>query len=236
MIVQHFTYNDIQTFEQRYKAQFINSLSGFKSANLIGSHDVNANSNLGIFSSVVHIGSNPALVGFIMRPDNGERHTLNNIINTQQYTINQVSTEHYRMAHQCSARYASDESEFNHTGLTPQYVANINAPFVKESRLKYALTLQEILPISLNNTQLIIGEIIHVICQKHAIQPDGYIDIESLSTASLSGLDSYHTSNRISRLSYAKPNKALSALNVMGATVQQDEQITINDKLEAGDD
>lgn len=121
------------------------------------------------------------------------------------------------MAHQCSARYPRNESEFSHSGLSTQFIANINAPFVKESRLKYALTLKEIVPITLNNTQIIIGEIIHIICQENSIQPDGYIDIEALETASLSGLDSYHSSIRMARLNYAKPHTPLIPLTVSGS-------------------
>lgn len=215
-ILKHFTCNDIKSLEQRYRAQFINSLSGFKSANLIGTYDKEFNSNLAMISSVIHLGADPALIGFIMRPDNGERHTLDNIITSKHYTINQVSTNIYQKAHQCSARYPKHESEFVHSGLTPQYIGSVNAPFVKESRLKYAVQLKEILPISLNDTQLIIGEIIHIICEKSAIQPDGYIDIESLNTVCVSGLDSYHSPQRLSRLSYAKPYTVPQALPLSG--------------------
>ena len=190
----------------RHRARFVNSLSGFKSANLIGTQDDKGQTNLAIFSSVVHLGASPALIGFVMRPDSSTRHTLDNIISTSHYTINQVSTDFYRGAHQSSARYAKQQSEFIHCGLTTSYIDNVNAPFVNESCLKYAVKLKQILPNSLNNTQFIIGEITHVICEENAIQDDGYIDIEALETVSVSGLDSYHTSKRLSRLSYAKPD------------------------------
>ena len=214
--MQHITRGEIQSLNQRYRAQLINSLSGFKSANLIGTQDANGKSNLAIISSVVHLGASPALVGFIMRPDNGERHTLDNIITSKHYTINQVSADIYQQAHQCSARIPRQESEFTHTGLSAHYVGNINAPFVKESHIKYAVKVKEILPIELNNTQFIIGEIIHIICHKKAIQSDGYIDLEATNAVSVSGLDSYHKSSRLSRLSYAKPNMPIIKLDITG--------------------
>lgn len=194
--------------DNRYRAKFINSLSGFKSANLIGTQDKHGKSNLAIFSSVVHLGASPALVGFVMRPDNGARDTLDNIMSSKHYTINQVATDFYRSAHQTSARYPKNVSEFEKTGLTTSYVGNIKAPFVKESLLKYAVELKEVLPINLNGTQFVIGEITHVICQESAVTNDGYIDIETLDTVCVSGLDSYHSSNRFSRLSYVKTTKA----------------------------
>jgi flavin reductase (DIM6/NTAB) family NADH-FMN oxidoreductase RutF len=214
--LKHFNSDTLALMNDRKKAIFINCLSGFKSANLIATQDQQGNSNLAIFSSVVHLGASPALVGFIMRPDNDERHTLNNIINTTQYTINQVSTDFYHKAHQASARYAKHQSEFQQVGLTEHYIDNITPPFVKESHLKYAVKLKEIVPITLNNTQFIIGEIRHVFCNEKAIQEDGYIDIEVLQTVSVSGLDSYHSSKRLSRLSYAKPGRQSDTLSVNG--------------------
>jgi len=202
--------------DARYRAKLVNSLSGFKSANLIGSMNKQGQINLAIFSSVIHLGASPALVGFIMRPSSVERHTLENIKQTSQYTINQVSEPFWRAAHQTSARYARNESEFEKVGLTTQFIANISAPFVRESPLKYAVKLKEILPISLNNTLLVIGEITNILCTENVIQPDGYIDIESLSTVTVSGLDSYHLTNRLSRLSYAKPDSSLIELNLAG--------------------
>ena len=193
----------------RKRAMFINSLSGFKSANLIATQNRQEQTNLAMFSSVVHLGASPALVGFIMRPDNDERHTLNNIIETGYYSINQVSSEFYRQAHQTSARYSKHQSEFDETNLTPLYIEGFNVPFIKESKLKYAVKLQQVMPISLNNTQLIIGEIVHVMCEEEAIQSDGYIDIESLKSVSVSGLDGYHHTQSLGRLNYAKPDVEL---------------------------
>jgi flavin reductase (DIM6/NTAB) family NADH-FMN oxidoreductase RutF len=213
---KHFDADSLLQMDNRYRAKFINSLSGFKSANLIGTQDHNGQSNLAIFSSVVHLGSSPALVGFVMRPDNGSRHTLENIINTKNYTVNLVSAKFYTSAHQTSARYEKKQSEFTQLGLSEHYLGNIKAPFVKESRLKYAVKLKEIMPIPLNNIQFIIGEITHVICDTVAVKGDGYIDIEALETVSVSGLDSYHKSERLARLSYAKPDSFATEISLDG--------------------
>ena len=208
--------DQLNAMEPRYRAQLINSLSGFKSANLIGTSNQSNTYNLAIFSSVFHLGASPALVGFISRPDSIERHTLKNIELTQQYTINQVSESFWQAAHQTSARYNEEQCEFKQTGLTAQLMAGIAAPFVQESQLKYALTLKSITPIPLNNTVLVIGEITHILCEEAAIKNDGYIDIESLNTVMVSGLDSYHTSQRLSRLSYAKPETLPRCIAING--------------------
>jgi flavin reductase (DIM6/NTAB) family NADH-FMN oxidoreductase RutF len=216
--MKYISHKELTKMTSRYRAQMINSLSGFKSANLIGTCGKDKVNNLAIFSSVVHLGSSPALVGFITRPDIVERHTLENIKCSQRYTINQVNESFWREAHQTSARYEADECEFEKTGLTAEYIENINAPFVKESRLKYALALKEIVPIELNGTLLIIGEITDIFCEEQAIKADGYLDLERLNTVAITGLDSYHTGNRLSRVSYAKPDCSLQALSVDGKT------------------
>lgn len=80
--------------------------------------------NLAIFNSLVHIGANPPLIGFVVRPDSAERHTLNNILETGFYTINHINENIYKQAHQTSARYPEEISEFAATGLNEQYLSN----------------------------------------------------------------------------------------------------------------
>lgn len=214
--MKYITQDELVNMPARYRTQVINSLSGFKSANIIGTSNKEGIHNLAIFSSVVHLGASPALVGFITRPNTIVRHTLENIQQTKKFTINQVNDSFWQEAHQTSARYDAGECEFKKTGLTPQVIEGVNAPFVKESRLKYALKLKEIVPIQLNGTLLVIGEITDILCDEEAIKSDGYIDIESLNTVMVSGLDSYHTSKRLSRLSYAKPEILQTKISLDG--------------------
>jgi flavin reductase (DIM6/NTAB) family NADH-FMN oxidoreductase RutF len=217
--MKHISAQLLSTMTERYRAHLINSLSGFKSANLIGSINDQEQTNLAMFSSVIHLGASPALVGFITRPNSVCRHTLENIKQRKQYTINQVSEDFFIAAHQTSARYLKQQNEFKETGLTEQYIEGCLAPFVKQSKLKYALELREIIPISHNNTQLVIGEITDVICDEQAIKNDGYIDIGSLNTVSVSGLDCYHASTILSRLSYAKTDCAPTKIDINGKPI-----------------
>lgn len=203
----HISHDSLSQLERRYRAQLINSLSGFKSANLIGTQDTLGRTNLAIISSVFHLGADPALVGFISRPDTVQRDTLANIIATGSYTINQVNSDIWQQAHQTSARYDSGQCEFSAVGLTPMHQPQVVAPFVTESRLKYAVKLESYQTIELNQTLLVIGRITDIWLDDVALKPDGSIDIESLNTVCVSGLDCYHTTERLGRLSYAKPDK-----------------------------
>ncbi|TLX48294.1 flavin oxidoreductase [Pseudoalteromonas phenolica] len=207
-----FNTQSLNELEQRYRAHLINSLSGFKSANLLGTVDKNGQENLSIVSSVFHLGANPALFGMIIRPHSVPRHSFENLLETGFYTLNHVNEDIVTQAHQTSARYEKEQSEFTETGLTPEYLNNFKAPFVKESKIKMGLKLVSEQVIELNQTHLVIGEMISLHCPDSVIQPDGFIDIEAANTVAITGLDSYHTTCKINRLSYAKPDSKPKSL------------------------
>lgn len=197
---------DIEALPQRFRAAFVNSISGFKSASLIGTADQEGNTNLSIVSSVVHLGSNPALLGFIMRPPVVPRDGYENILETGLYTINHVGAEHVQKAHQTSARYPREVSEFEAVGLTAGYKGDFLAPYVEEASVRIGMRFVREVPIEENNTRLIIGRVAWVDFDDIALKDDGYLDLEALGTATISGLDSYHSTRRIARYSYAKPD------------------------------
>lgn len=198
------TASDLIQMEQRKRAHLINSVGGFKSVCLIGSVDLVGQTNLAIFSSIVHIGANPPLISFIMRPDSEERHTLANILETGSYTINHLNASIYKQAHQTSARYPKEIAEFDATGLSTEYKANCNAPFVKESNVQLELEFKQRIDLTINNTIMIIGEIKNIYFPYDCMQEDGFLDIEKAGTITCSGLDSYHLSKSLARLPYAK--------------------------------
>lgn len=202
-------YEGLKTMESGKRAQLINSVGGFKSICLIGTINNSGNTNLAIFSSIVHIGANPPLICFIMRPDSVERHTLSNILETGCYTINHLNKFIYKQAHQTAARYAKNISEFDAAGLTVAFKNNFKAPFVRESNVQLAVEFKERIDLTINNTIMIIGEITGLYFPDNCLCEDGFLDIEKAGTISCSGLDSYHTSQRLERLSYAKPGTPL---------------------------
>jgi flavin reductase (DIM6/NTAB) family NADH-FMN oxidoreductase RutF len=204
----------IQTWERFYRANFINSLTGFKSASLIGTINQKGQINLGIFSSLIHIGSDPALVGYINRPIKAAPHTLANIQSTGVYTINHIHPSFLEQAHQTSAKYPEEVNEFDEVGLTPEFLENMPAPFVKESKVKYALTLEEIIPIKLNETFLVIGKIQQIKLEENIVLQDGFLELDKASSICSNGIDGYYATHLIDRYQYAKPGiKAKSIRN-----------------------
>lgn len=199
------TNENILAFEKPFRTNFVNSLSGFKSASVIGTISKDGKTNLAIFSSVIHVGANPPLMGFLMRPVTVERNTYSNVKETGDFTINHINKEIYKQAHQTSARYDKNLSEFDEVSLTPEYTDTIKAPYVKESKIKIGLKFIEEQLVKSNGTIFIVGEIVEIILFDDFVLADGLVDIEKAGTIAISSLDSYHETKKIARLSYAKP-------------------------------
>lgn len=189
-----------------YRLNLINSVSGFKSANLIGSRN-DHNSNLAIFSSVVHLGSNPPLLGMICRPSNVARHTLQNIEQTLFYTINHIAKGMEQRAHYTSAKFDEKISEFSRCSIQEEYINNFYAPFVKESPVQIGMKWIENIHIKANDTLLIVGEIQLLRIEEKAFKPDGKIDLNACHTLCISGLNNYHETNPIAEYPYARPSE-----------------------------
>lgn len=196
---------NFENYDKRSRANLINSLSGFKSVNLVGSLNSKKQTNLSVVSSAFHLGANPALLGIIFRPHNVSRHGLENILEMNFFTLNHINPEMLKAAHQCAARYPRETSEFDATGLTPLWRKGFKAPYVQESFVQLGLELAQHVPLKINDTEMIIAEIKELYAPQECLHTDGYLDIEKAESISVSGLDSYHKTQRIGRLSYAKP-------------------------------
>lgn len=211
-IQKQITYEQIMQMEKQERVHFANSLGGFKSVGLIGTQNKAKQTNVAIVDSILHIGSNPPLFGMIFRPGVVERHTLENILETGFYTINHINENIYEQAHQTSARYDRNISEFEVTGLNSEYKNDFFAPFVEESQVQLAMEFKEKIELQINNTILIIGEVKEVYFPEDCLLPDGFLDLEKANSITCSGLDSYHKTKRMDRLSYAKPNKTVTSI------------------------
>lgn len=187
------------------RLKLINAISGIKSGNLVGTVSSNGHANLSIISSVVHLGSNPALLGFIVRPHiEIRRHTLENIMANGVFTINHIHASFIEKAHYTSVKFEEKESEFEKCKLTPEYKDDFIAPFVKESYLKIGLNLREIIPIASNNTTMIVGEVEHLFLPSEALDEKGYLNLEQLGSIGIGGLNTYYKVQKIKDFPYAR--------------------------------
>lgn len=201
----HLNTNSISSLDRIKRLNLINSITGIKPANLIGTRSSSTHTNLAIISSVIHLGSDPALIGFIMRPS-GEvrRDTYENIIETKYYTINHIHESFIEQAHYTSAKFDKEVSEFASCGLTEEYSEDFHAPFVKESTIKLGMGLVDTLPIKLNGTIMIIGEIKHIIAPDEIVSKTGYLNLEEAGDVGISGLNSYYGLKKLNDFPYVR--------------------------------
>ena len=202
----HYTESEIKELNSITRLKLMNSITGIKSANLIGTISEKGCTNLAIFSSVVHLGSNPALIGFVMRPNKDvKRDTLDNILETKQFTINHVHSTFIEKAHYTSLSFNHDQSEFDYCNLESFYIDNYLPPFVKESKVKLGLKLNEIIPIKSNGCKFIIGEVEHILIDDsiHLIN-EGSINLDESNSVGVGGLNSYYTMNKITELPFPR--------------------------------
>ena len=197
---------DITKLDRVSRLKLINSITGVKPANLIGTADAQGRSNLAIFSSVIHLGSNPAYIGFVSRPRTDEvGHTYDNILATGSYTINHVHPDFMKSAHYTSGKFDKTVSEFQRCGLTESFIPSVTAPFVAESKFKMAMRFREAIEIPLNGTVMVIGEVEHLIVPEDGIV-DGDVNLEASNSVGISGLNSYYKLEKIGHFPYVRVN------------------------------
>lgn len=200
-----FSREDINQMHHLYRINLINSCSGYKSANLIGTKDVTGTSNVAVFSSVTHLGSNPGLLGFFLRPTTVIRNTYDNIKKTGKYTLNHIHEGILDNAHHTSAKYDPSISEFDVTDLEEEYKDDFIAPFVKGCPIQLAMCYVEEYPIKANNTILVIGKIEKLYVPDALLDKDGFINLSKGKVATINGLDGYAVPNLKMRQNYQRP-------------------------------
>jgi flavin reductase (DIM6/NTAB) family NADH-FMN oxidoreductase RutF len=201
MIIQE---HQIATLEKRYRASMINSLAGFRQVVLVATRNGQGKTNLAVFNSLIHLGADPGYYGLMSRPDGDDRHTLKNIRETGSYTCNYISSAYMAQAHQTSARYPADQSEFDACRFTPHYETGIHAPFVGESEVRIGLSFEEEILIKQTQTILLIGKIVFLNLPDSIVENDGYVSLQKAGLILCSGLDAYHTASAPMRFPYAK--------------------------------
>lgn len=204
----HYSRTDIDQMDKIFRLNLINSCTGFKSANLLGTKSLNGVSNVAVFSSITHLGSNPPLIGFILRPTTVPRDTYRNIKDTGVFTVNHIYSDIIEDAHHTSAKYPDEVSEFTKTGLEEEFLGDFPAPFVKSAKIRLGCRFLNEYIIKENDTLLLVSAIEHVfVADQNIQQEDGWLKLENANTVAINGLDGYATTSLLDRYAYARPKK-----------------------------
>tara|TARA_B100000767_G_scaffold83407_1_gene80314 strand:+ start:5318 stop:5938 length:621 start_codon:yes stop_codon:yes gene_type:complete len=204
----HLKRQDFDDLDNLYRINLINSCSGFKSANLIGTKSNDGIPNVAVFSSVTHLGSNPPLLGIVFRPiSDVPRNTYENIKETGQFTVNHIHLDIIEQAHHTSAKYDKRISEFDTTDLEEEYKNDWHVPFVKGAPIQMALTYCEEYKIKANNTIQLIAEIKDLYIKDDIIEQDGFVNLSKANIVAINGLDGYALPTLKERIDYQRPKK-----------------------------
>ena len=212
--MKHITRDIISQMEKIERLNIINSCTGYKSANLIATLSDNGNSNVAVFSSITHLGSNPGLLGFIVRPTTVPRDTYSNIKSKGFFTVNHITLDMISDAHHTSANYEVGISEFDKTNLTKEYKNDLEIPFVKGSPIQlYCKYLNEYY-IKENDTIHIIASIEHIFYNENMEHKDGWLQLDKGNVVAINGLDGYCLPKLAERFEYARPNVATKSFKI----------------------
>ena len=199
-----FSKKDISKMGKTYRLNLINSCTGYKSANLIGTISTEGNNNLAVFSSITHIGSNPSILGFIIRSSKRPRDTYINIKNTNEFSVNHIHFSQIDDAHNTSKKFLAKISEFDKTNLTEEYKKNWKVPFVKNSPVQIGCKYLNEYKIKENSTLLIVASIEEIFVKDEIIYDDGLIQLDKGGVTSINGLDTYTLPKYLKRIPYLK--------------------------------
>lgn len=205
--MRQFLEKDLEGLDKIYRLNLINSCTGYKSANLIGTRSAKGQNNLAVFNSVIHLGSQPALIGFILRPLTVPRHTYSNLKATGYFSINHISQNQIEEAHHTSAKYPEEVSEFDQTELDVENKLSQEIPFVKDAPVQLACKYINEYLIEENDTILIVGKILALYVQENMLGEDGWIRLDQGNVVSINGLDGYALPKLLDRFPYARPKK-----------------------------
>lgn len=204
----HFFNNqDINQLDKIFRINLINSCSGFKSANLLGTISDEGITNVAVFSSVTHLGSNPPTLGFILRPTTVPRNTHKNLKDLGYFTINHIWEAIFEDAHHTSAKYPDDISEFDMTNLEPEFKGNYKAPFVKNAPVQMAMKFVEEIYVPSNDVMLVVAQIEELYVKDELLQKDGLINLSKGNVLTINGLDTYAVPKFKKQLSYQRPKE-----------------------------
>lgn len=189
------------------RLNLVNSCTGYKSANLIATINNEGQTNVAVFSSVTHLGSDPALISFILRPTTVPRHTYQNMKAYGYFSVNHIAANQIEDAHHTSAAYPEEISEFDQTNLQAVYHNDCPVPFVKGSPVKLLCKYVNEYLIEENGCILVIASIEAIFYEEELLSSDNWLQLDKGEVVAINGLDGYALPKLVERLPYARPKR-----------------------------
>jgi flavin reductase (DIM6/NTAB) family NADH-FMN oxidoreductase RutF len=176
--------------------------------------DINGNVNLSPFSFFNLFSINPAVVVFSpsrRARDNTTKHTLQNILEVPEVSINIVSYDMVQQTSLASCEYPKGTDEFLKTGFTPEPSLLIKPPRVKDSPIQMECKVLEVKPLGTEGGagNLVIAEILLMHINENILNEAGNIDQKKLDVVARLGGNWYTRANASIIFEIEKPNTQL---------------------------
>ena len=210
--MKNFTRLQINEMDKIRRLNLINSCTGYKSANLIVTKSNENISNVAVFSSITHIGSNPPMLGFITRPLTVKRDTYNNLKENPYFTVNHITEAMIADAHHTSASYDGTVSEFDKTNLVEEFKEGIDIPFVKNSPIQLLCKYINEYHITENDTVHIIATVENIYFEEELLHKDYWLQLDKGKIVTVNGLDGYALPTLLDRFEYARVDKPIKSI------------------------
>lgn len=206
------TKEDLSQMSKVPRLNLVNCVTGYKSANLIGTVSTEGVLNVAVFSSVTHLGSEPALLGFILRPTTVPRDTYKNLKESGYFTVNHITEEMIADAHHTSSSYDEHISEFDKTNLEAEFIDDLKVPFVKGSPVKLLCRYVNEYKIEENDCIHIIASVETIYADDTLFHNDEWMQLDRGNVVAINGLDGYAVPKLSDRFHYARPDKPSTSM------------------------
>lgn len=182
--------------------------------------DKDGNVNLSPFSFFNVFSANPPVMIFSPSRrgrDNTTKHTLENVLEHPEVTINIVSYEMVQQMSLSSTEYGKGVNEFVKSGFTEAKSDVVKPPYVKEAPVAFECKVNEVKSLGEEGGagQLVICEVLRIHVKEEILDEDGRIDPNKIDTVGRMGGDWYVRSSGDAIFKVAKP------LTTMGIGVDQ---------------
>ena len=176
--------------------------------------DSNGNVNLSPFSFFNLFSTNPAIVVFSPSRrvrDNTTKHTLQNILEVPEVSINIVSYDMVQQTSLASCEYPKGTDEFLKTGFTQEPSQIIKPPRIKDSPIQMECKVLEVKPLGTEGGagNLVIAEILMMHINENILNEAGNIDQKKLDVVARLGGNWYTRANSSTIFEVEKPNTQL---------------------------
>jgi flavin reductase (DIM6/NTAB) family NADH-FMN oxidoreductase RutF len=200
-----FDQSQLETLEKKYRTALINSASGIRTA-FLGVTGADGIWNSGTFSNVTHVGSHPAQISVLFRPDQGKRHTLSNYRSSKLLTLTAIPLHQAEILHDSSVNAPYGTFEWSAVGGSVNTLKQWTHP-IPTSAL-WAMELEFIEEFELNNGCVYtVGSIKQIGFSKEVtVEDSGRLSWQNGPSLAL-GLNQYTTGNEFDFFPYPNASK-----------------------------